>query len=116
MAALSNVDWGVQQGEQVTRLPVPTGCRYVADPAVVAEVVDDQLILVQIRTGATFRLNQTGKTIWQLASTGTAEPDIVERLAAEFPIAQARLIEDTNLLLAALLRNQLLRPVTEALS
>jgi len=87
--------------------------RFAPDPAVTAQTLGDQLVLVQLRTGATFRLNQTGQLIWELAGSGHSAADIVARLAAAFPAATDRLPEDTELLLQELLRHQLLQPVGE---
>lgn len=90
--------------------------RFAPDPAVTAKTLGDQLVLVQLRTGATFRLNQTGRLIWELACAGSSTADIVQRLAAEFPAATDRLPEDAARLLQELLQCQLLQPLEEGRS
>ena len=91
------------------------GC-FAPDPAVTAKTLGDQLVLVQLRTGATFRLNQTGRLIWELACAGKSRADIVQRLAAAFPTVADRLPVDADRLLQELLQYQLLQPVGEGLS
>lgn len=90
--------------------------RFALDPAVTAKILGDQLILVQLRTGATFRLNRTGQLIWDLACAGHSHADIVQRLAAAFPGVPDRLPEDADQLLQELVRHQLLQPVGEGQS
>jgi hypothetical protein len=90
--------------------------RFVQDPAVTAKILGDQLVLVQLRTGATFRLNQTGQLIWELVCAGKSRAEIVQGLTVAFPAATDRLPEDTDRLLLELLQSQLLQPVGEGQS
>ncbi|MBL8793479.1 MAG: PqqD family protein [Planctomycetia bacterium] len=85
----------------------------MADPAVTAEKLGAQLVLVQLRTGATFRLNATGQLIWELACAGQSETEIGQHLARTFNGAGGRCQEDTRALLNELTRQHLLQPRTE---
>ena len=75
---------------------------WVNAPAVVSEIVDDEIIIIHLETGTYFSLGGAGVTVWQLLVGGTTadvaaaslcathdvEPDVaheaVERLFADF--------------------------------
>jgi hypothetical protein len=82
--------------------------RYVASAVVAAEQVGEELLLVHLKTGKTYRVNRTGRLIWELACASCSAGEIVERLQAGFPITPATLEADVTSLLNDLVENGLL--------
>jgi hypothetical protein len=94
-------------------VPTPTlaptaEVRYQADPDVAAECVGDGMILVHLGRGTTFRLNHTGKLVWELAKLGRTQTEIVAEMQAAWDVPRERLNSDVALVLQELLHEQLL--------
>ncbi len=83
--------------------------RYRPSADVATEAVADGLLLVQLVEGATYRLNGTGRAIWELAAAGCTTEEIAQRLQARFAVAPERLAADAAALLAELTRSALLK-------
>jgi hypothetical protein len=82
----------------------------VANTAVAAELVGEELLLVHLESGKTFRINKTGRLIWELACASCTAGEITERLQAHFQVAPATLTADVVSLLDDLVKNGLLEP------
>jgi len=74
----------------------------LVDPDVVARKLDDETVLVQMRTNRIFTLNATGTRIWELIESGCDEGSLVDRLRAEFDASEAKLREEVETLLDSL--------------
>jgi Coenzyme PQQ synthesis protein D (PqqD) len=81
-------------------------------PGVVAQEADDGLILISLDSGTAFRLNATGKVVWQLASQGRSCPEIVELVARIFADTAADIQRDVGQVLDQLVHQGLLEVVT----
>jgi hypothetical protein len=77
------------------------------------EALGDDLLLVQLGEGTTFRLNQTGRFVWELAGAGLTMEQISQRLASHFAIPLQQATQDASLLLDDLLKSHLLEPMNE---
>ena len=72
-------------------------------PDVVSRRLDEQTVLVNLRTNRIFELNRTGAQLWDLLGDGSSESRIVERLGAEFDVPQEQLEREVRALLESLL-------------
>jgi hypothetical protein len=82
--------------------------RYQSDPDAAAECVADGMILVHLVRGTTFRLNHTGKVVWELAKIGRTQAEIVAQMQATWDVPAARLNSDVSAILQALVEARLL--------
>jgi hypothetical protein len=73
------------------------------EPDVVSRRLDDQTVLVNLRTNRIFELNRTGARLWDLLGEGSSESQIVERLLSEFDVSQEQLEREVRELIASLL-------------
>ena len=55
-------------------------------PGVEWQHVDDEVILLDLRSSAYLAVNDTGAVLWPMVTAGTTEPELVEELAGRFPI------------------------------
>jgi len=72
-------------------------------PDIVSRRLDDQTVLVNLRTNRIFELNRTGARMWELIGEGSSESQVVERLLAEFEVPQEQLEREVRTLLDSLL-------------
>lgn len=91
----------------------PAETRFRARLEVAAEALGEELVLVHLGRGSTFRLNRTGKRVWELIQAGRTAGEMVAELQAEWPLSACRLEADVSRVLADLVREQLLEPIAE---
>jgi hypothetical protein len=72
---------------------------FKVNPNVVAQRVDDQVVLVNLETNRIFALNPTGARLWELLSAGHSEAEIRAKLIEEYGIAQAELEAEVDRLM-----------------
>lgn len=84
--------------------------RYFHDPDVATESVGDGMVLVHLGRGTTFRLNHTGRLVWELIGAGRTQAEIVAHIEAAWGVAAAQLNSDVASLLQQLLQAKLLQP------
>lgn len=56
-------------------------------PTVIAEVFDDEIVIIHLESGAYYSLDQSGALIWELVQEGATVSDMVARLAASDGLA-----------------------------
>src|SRR5262245_58310049 len=66
------------------RTAMPDGRNVHIPKHVCARVLDGETILLNLNTGAYFKLNETGTQIWSLLAQGRALADIRQELRAQF--------------------------------
>ena len=88
--------------------------RYRPHPDVATEAVEEELLLVQLAQGTAFRLNRTGKAIWEMAVTGLSAREIAEQLHTSLSVSSEQLTRDASALLEELSGSALLEPQSEA--
>jgi hypothetical protein len=79
------------------------GDTFRPQPDIVSRRLDDQTVLVNLRTNRIFELNRTGARLWELLGEGSSESQIVERLLAEFDVPQEELEREVRALIGSLL-------------
>jgi hypothetical protein len=77
-------------------------------PDVVSRRMDEQTVLVNLRTNRIFELNRTGARFWELLGDESSESQIVEQLLGEFDVPQAELEREVAGLIDSLLEEGLI--------
>jgi hypothetical protein len=72
---------------------------------VIAKRLDQVSVLVHIPTNRIFELNETGSRVWEMIGESLNTDQIVQRLADEFDVEEARVSDEVNELLTRL-RNE----------
>jgi len=80
---------------------------------VTAEAVEEELLLVNLAKGQVFRLNPTGKLVWEGAIAGHTAGEIVDELLRRREWPRPQVEGDVHELMAALLQNGLLEECAE---
>ncbi|HUP90243.1 MAG TPA: PqqD family protein [Longimicrobiales bacterium] len=78
---------------------------------VVSTVHGTRTVLLDVRNGHYWGLDEVGTRIWTLAGEGLMETEIAERLAAEYQAEVAELLVDVKTFLNNLEKSKLLRRV-----
>ena len=76
------------------------------NPDVMATVLDDEIVLLDARTGEMFTLNETGAIVWQAVELGVDA--ICERVCTEFDIDAASARSDVDELVTDLVQRGLI--------
>jgi hypothetical protein len=85
--------------------------RYHAFPDVVAEPIGKELVILNLVSGLAFRLNETGRQVWELAQQDRTSAEIAEQLATAYGIDTDRARADVSGILARLVHDRLMAPV-----
>jgi len=83
---------------------------YQAAPNVVARLVGDETVIVNLETEQYYSLNCTGALVWSHLLEGDEADRVSAQLADEYDISRERAAADVQELTAALLANGLLHP------
>ena len=75
---------------------------FKVNPNVVAQRVEDQIVLVNLETNRIFALNSTGARLWELLSDGRSAGEIHAELSKEYAVDEAGLKEEIERLLGEL--------------
>ena len=81
------------------------------NPDVVAKRLDNEMVLVHLKTNRIFTLNPTGARFWELLSEGLPRDAIRDRLHEEYDADDVDLDAEIDALLASLVAEDLLRVV-----
>lgn len=65
--------------------PAPRAPR--PEPAVLAQTVDDAVVLVDTGSNRIFELNETAAALWRMLEQGVAVPEIARRLAQRYDVS-----------------------------
>jgi hypothetical protein len=84
--------------------------RYVPQPDVLSRRVENEVVLVNMRTNEIFALNQTGARLWELLQDGYDEGGCLEVLRDEFDVADEALRSEVSSFYVLLQREGLIRP------
>ena len=80
-------------------------------PTVVAEVFDDEIVVIHLGSGTYYSLNQSGATIWQGLQQGFDLAALSQLLSATYAIAPDELAQIVPPFIDELLQEQLIVPV-----
>jgi hypothetical protein len=71
--------------------------------------IEDESVVLDLRTGAYWSLNDTASVIWETIGEGLPPARAVERLCAEFEVTEAAAARDASEAVARLLSEGLIR-------
>jgi hypothetical protein len=74
---------------------------------VVSRRLEDEVVLVHLRTNRIYTLNETGARLWELLKEGRDRAEIEEQLLQEFEVEREQLLEEVERLLSHLTREGL---------
>ena len=76
----------------------------------VARRLDDETVLVHLRTNRIYTLNATAARLWELLEEGCDRTEIERRMGDEFDVDRAQLAEEIDRVLASLAAEGLVAP------
>lgn len=85
--------------------------RYRVAPDALSEAAGEEVLLVHLARGSTFRLSSTACVIWARITEGRAANEIAHELAPVYGVTPERLQADVLAFLAELLENALIEPL-----
>jgi hypothetical protein len=80
------------------------------NPDVVARQMDEEVVLVHLRTNRIYTLNATAARFWALAESGLDRDAIKRALRAEFDVEDSQLDSEIEALVSELSTEELLMP------
>jgi hypothetical protein len=83
---------------------------FKVNPNVVAQRVEDQLVVVNLETNRIFALNSTAARLWELLSDGRTGSEIHAELSKEYAVDGSALKDEIERLLAELEAESLVAP------
>jgi hypothetical protein len=86
---------------------------FKVSPNVVAQRVEDQIVVVNLETNRIFALNSTGARLWELLSEGHDESEIHAQLREEYAVEGNELRDEIEGLLAQLNAEALVEPCND---
>jgi hypothetical protein len=91
--------------------PSRDSTRYAPIPEVITQHVEQQLLLLDMRTNRFYELNRTASRFWDHLTAGNARAQIEEQLLQEFAVDQPQLGAEIDRLLGTLLEERLIEVV-----
>ena len=83
---------------------------YQPNPDVVAQRVQDEVVLVNLRTNEIYTLNKTAARAWELIAEGRDRSGVEAGLADEFTVEDADVGSELDGLLEQLVEKELIQP------
>jgi hypothetical protein len=83
---------------------------YQPNPDVVAQRVQDEVVLVNLRTNEIYTLNKTAARAWELIAEGCDRSGVEAGLSEEFSVDEAEVGSELDSLLAELVEKELIHP------
>ncbi len=80
------------------------------NPDVISRRLDDEIVLVHLKTNQIYALNETGARLWELLTDGLDRPAIEARLQAEYAVEPAVVGAEIDRILARLAAVGAVRP------
>ncbi len=112
---LFNAGFLLHKRDATAAPPVPVEGRYaVNDASVVADVLEGEVVVVHLDTGAYYILQGTASGIWQMLAAGRPVPEIVGRIAQRYPQEAASIASSVADFVAQLTGEALLVPASSA--
>ena len=71
-------------------------------PDTVYNILDDQSVLINVRTNELYELNRTGTRFWELLSAGHSRAQIQQLMLQEFDVDEVVLDREIDSLVASL--------------
>jgi hypothetical protein len=80
------------------------------EPAVIADVIDGEAVIMNLERGSYYGLDQIGADIWQMILTGRTFDEIATTIAQHFGVERERVASDVNALAAQMIEEKLIVP------
>jgi hypothetical protein len=94
-------------------LTISDGQRFgLNEPAVVADVIDGETIIMNLEKGDYYSLNQSGGELWALLAAGLRRADVLQTVARRYDPAPSA--EEIDCFIGKLLTHNLIVPVDHA--
>ncbi|MDQ2805833.1 MAG: PqqD family protein [Chloroflexota bacterium] len=87
---------------------LPSAAAIHPSPAVVAQRMGDETVLVHLITNRIYELNRTGSVFWELLAAGQDREAIRTQMLRRFTVSAAALDDEIERLVAGLLANELI--------
>jgi hypothetical protein len=81
------------------------------NPDVTTRPVGADMVLLDLKTGIYYKVNEVGKDMWELIDGRSSLSDIVHKLSETYDVTEETLTEDLGALLDDLIREDLVRRV-----
>ena len=85
--------------------------RFIASADALARVLDGELVMLDLKSGTYFGMNEVGARIWEILTAGENIGSAMETLMSEFAVDPSTLREDIASLLLQLVERDLIQPV-----
>lgn len=72
-------------------------------------IIDNEAVILNLKTGNYYSLNETGAFIWRLLEDGIGRDSLIDRVTEEFGIDKKSAIRDIKLLLKDLISEKIIR-------
>ena len=89
---------------------IDMAARYVVDPEASATRMGDETVLVSIRTGSYFGLDDVGTYLWALIEKGVSPQDACDALCRDYDVSVETAQRDVQRLFSELEANGLIVP------
>ncbi len=83
---------------------------YQPNPDVVAQRVQDEVVLVNLRTNEIYTLNKTAARAWEMIAEGRDRSGVEAGLSEEFSVDEAEVGGELDSLVAELVEKELIQP------
>lgn len=87
--------------------------RFHAARSVMAQQVEDDLVLLELESGEFFVARGTGPHVWRMLGDGCSPEEIAGEIAARYGMARERALEDVRAFVGELTARRLLEPDPE---
>ena len=87
--------------------------RLTVAPDVLISIIDDEAVLLNLKSERYFGLNRTGTTMWTALTTAESIQTAYQALASKFPVDAETLRHDVNDLVRELIENGLVESSPE---
>jgi hypothetical protein len=84
--------------------------RYQPNPDVVAQRVEDEVVLINLQTNEIYTLNTTAARAWELITDGLDRKEVEAGLAEEFSVDESEVGDELDGLLGELVEKELIQP------
>ncbi|MEX1112647.1 MAG: PqqD family protein [Candidatus Andersenbacteria bacterium] len=86
----------------------------ISRPAVVAEVINGELVAIQLETGCYYNSNSTGSYVWSLLENGLSSANIAAEVANNYNISEQQAVKHVEAFIDTLLSENLINETTDS--
>ena len=79
-------------------------------PAVVSEIFDDEVVIINMESGTYYSLAQSGVVLWQQLQHGTTLSDLIAQVSSAYAISPGEITPSVQQFMTELVQEQLIIP------